>query len=43
MSKIENGKVNPSFLTLTKIAKTIGVPITKLVDFATIESNKNAK
>ena len=30
-SKIENGIVNPQILTLRKIAKTIGVPLSRLV------------
>jgi transcriptional regulator with XRE-family HTH domain len=33
LSKIENGLVNPQIWTLAKIAKTIGVPLKKLVDF----------
>lgn len=33
MSRIESGKVNPTYLTLTKIAETIGVPVKRLVDF----------
>ena len=33
MSRIESGKVNPTYLTLLKITQTIGVPIKKLVDF----------
>lgn len=33
VSKIENGLVNPQILTLAKIAKTIGVPLKKLIDF----------
>jgi len=33
MSRIEAGKVNPTVLTLLKIARTIGVPLERLVDF----------
>ncbi len=33
MSRIESGKVNPTYLTLLKIANTLGVPVKKLVDF----------
>lgn len=32
MSRIESGKVNPTYLTLVKIAETIGVPVKRLVD-----------
>ncbi len=32
MSKIESGSVNPQILTLAKVAKTIGVPLRRLVD-----------
>jgi transcriptional regulator with XRE-family HTH domain len=31
MSRIENGKVNPTYLTLLKISTTIGVPVKVLV------------
>ncbi len=33
MSRRESGKVNPTYLTLLKISKTIGVPLKKLLDF----------
>ncbi len=33
MSRIESGKVNPTYLTLLKIAKTMGIPLRKLIDF----------
>lgn len=33
MSRIESGKVNPTYLTLLRIAETIGVPVKKLIDF----------
>jgi len=33
MSKIESGKVNPRIWTLTVIAKTIGVPLKRLIEF----------
>jgi len=33
LSKIENGLVNVQVVTLAKIAKTIQVPLKKLVDF----------
>jgi transcriptional regulator with XRE-family HTH domain len=32
ISKVERGLVNPGYLTLLKIAETIGVPLKKLVD-----------
>lgn len=32
MSKIENGLVNPQILTLWKIARTIKVPLKKIVE-----------
>ena len=32
VSKIENGLVNPQIVTLRKIAKTIGVSLSKLLD-----------
>jgi transcriptional regulator with XRE-family HTH domain len=32
MSRIEAGIVNPTYLTLFKIAKTIGVPVKRLVE-----------
>lgn len=33
LSKIENGLVNPQAWTLAVIAKTIGVPLKRLLDF----------
>jgi len=33
MSKIERGLVNPQILTLAKLARTIGVPLKRLLDF----------
>ena len=33
ISKIENGIVNPQIWTLERIAKTLGVPLKRLVDF----------
>ena len=33
MSRIESGKVDPQAWTLERIAKTIGVPTKKLLDF----------
>ena len=33
MSKIENGQVSPQIFTLYRIAKIIGVPLKKLIDF----------
>lgn len=32
MSKIESGKVNPQIYTLQKIAITLGIPLSKLVN-----------
>lgn len=33
MSKIERGLVNPQITTLVRIAKTLGVPLRKLLEF----------
>jgi transcriptional regulator with XRE-family HTH domain len=33
LSKIENGLVNPQIYTLAKLARTIGVPLKRLIDF----------
>lgn len=33
MSRIEAGKVNPTYLTLKVIAETLGVPLKRLIDY----------
>lgn len=40
VSKIENGLVNPQIITLMKIAKTIGIPISVLLDFNPSKTKK---
>lgn len=39
ISGLERGKRNPSFLTLTKLAKTLNIPIEKL--FIGVENDSN--
>jgi transcriptional regulator with XRE-family HTH domain len=33
LSKIESGRTSPQVVTLAKIAKTLGIPLRKLLDF----------
>lgn len=33
LEKLENGKVNPTIYSLLEIAKALGIPLKKLVDF----------
>ena len=33
IEKLENGKVNPTVYSLLEIAKALGIPLKKLVDF----------